>query len=91
LVGYNFNEKDQIHIGLTQVPWYSTIQLSQLVFQPTYYVGLEDDHDMGFKYMHRENLNIKLPFKNAEELRFGNNTETSPNRYSYDILVGTKR
>jgi hypothetical protein len=30
-LGYNLNEKDQ-SIGLTQVPWYSTIQLSQLVF-----------------------------------------------------------
>jgi hypothetical protein len=31
--------------------WYSTIQYNWF-FNLAYYVGLEDDHDMGFKYMH---------------------------------------
>jgi hypothetical protein len=60
-IGYNLNEKDQSN-------WFNS---GSLVFNNTtlttgfnlaYYVGLEDDHDMGLKYMHRRNLNIKLHF-----------------------------
>lgn len=92
-VGYKFNDLDQIHVGLTQVPFgIQQYNSHNWFFNLTYYVGLEDDHDMGVKYMHTgEKFEYQLAFfKNAEELRFGNNTETSPNRYSYDITGRNK-
>lgn len=92
-VGYKFNEKNQIHVGLTQVPFgIQQYNSHNWFFNLTYYVGMEDDHDMGVKFMHTgEKLEYQLAFfKNAEELRFGNNTETSPNRYSYDITGRNK-
>lgn len=92
-VGYNFNEEDQIHIGLTQVPFgIQQYNSHNWFFNLSYYVGMEDDHDMGVKYLHTgEKFEYQLAFfKNAEELRFGNNTETSPNRYSYDITGRNK-
>jgi hypothetical protein len=49
-LGYNLNEKDQIHLGLTQVPFGIQQYNSHNWFSMAYYVGLEDDHDMGFKY-----------------------------------------
>ena len=49
-LGYKFNEQDQIHIGLTQVPFgIQQYNSNNWFFNLTYYVGLEDDHDMGFK------------------------------------------
>jgi len=92
-VGYKFNELDQIHLGLTQVPFgIQQYNSHNWFFNLTYYVGLEDDHDMGVKYMHSgENFEYQLAFfKNAEELKFGNNSETSPNRYSYDVTGRNK-
>ncbi|WP_026839366.1 hypothetical protein [Gillisia sp. JM1] len=92
-LGYKFNELDQIHVGLTQVPFgIQQYNSNNWFFNLTYYVGMEDDHDMGVKYIHSgEKFEYQLAFfKNAEELRFGNNTESSPNRYSYDIVGRNK-
>ncbi|WP_316945172.1 hypothetical protein [Flavobacterium sp. ACAM 123] len=48
---------------------------------------MEDDHDMGVKFTHTDKKwNYSLAFfKNAEELRFGNNSDVSNSRYSYDV------
>ena len=92
-LGYNFNPQDQIQVGLTQVPFgIQQYNSHNWFFNLTYYVGFEDDHDMGVKYMHTgEKLEYQLAFfKNAEELRFGNNSENSPNRYSYDVAGRNK-
>jgi hypothetical protein len=92
-LGYNFNEHDQVHLGLTQVPFgIQQYNSHNWFFNLTYYVGMEDDHDMGIKYMHTDDtFEYQLAFfKNAEELRFGNNTELSPNRYSYDVAGRNK-
>lgn len=50
-LGYDFNEKNNIQIGVTQVP-FGNLQYNShnWWFQGPYYVGLEDDHDMGLKY-----------------------------------------
>jgi len=61
---------------------------SELIFVYTnYYLGLEDDYDMGVKYTHsgdRWDYAIAF-FKNAEELNFGSYSDVSDSRYSYDI------
>ncbi len=87
-IAYDFNPKDEIQIGLTQVPFGITqYNSNSWFFSLNYYVGLEDDHDMGVKFQHRgERLEYDVAFfKNAEELRFGANTDISDSRYSYDV------
>lgn len=92
-VGYRFNEEDEIQVGLSQVPFgIQQYNSHNWFFNLTYYFGLEDDHDMGVKYLHTgEKFEYNLAFyKNAEELRFGGDTETSPDRYSYDVVGRNK-
>lgn len=91
--GYHFSEKDELQVGLTQVPFgIQQYNSNNWFFNLTYYVGLEDDHDMGIKYIHTgERMEYHLAFfKNAEELRFGNDTEISHSRYSYDVAGRNK-
>ena len=91
--GYRFSEKDELQLGLTQVPFgIQQYNSNNWFFNLSYYVGLEDDHDMGVKYIHLgEKIEYHLGFfKNAEELRFGNDTEISPSRYSYDVAGRNK-
>jgi hypothetical protein len=41
---------------------------------------------MGVKFTHTDKNGIIVSFfKNAEELRFGNNSDVSNSRYSYDV------
>ena len=87
-IAYDFNEKDELQFGLTQVPFGITqYNSNSFFFSLNYYVGLEDDHDMGLKYIHQgEKWDYTLAFfKNAEELRFGGNSDVSNSRYSYDV------
>ncbi|MCL6219581.1 hypothetical protein [Zunongwangia pacifica] len=92
-IGYKFNQEDQIHIGLTQIPFgLQQYNSHNWFFNLTYYMGLEDDHDMGIKYIHdSDRIQYQLAFfKNAEELQFGSTTEVDPSRYSYDIAGRNK-
>ncbi|WP_372645130.1 hypothetical protein [Ancylomarina sp.] len=87
-IAYDFNENDELQFGLTQVPFGITkYNSNSWFFSLNYYVGLEDDHDMGLKYTHQgENWDYSVAFfKNAEELQFGNNSDVSNSRYSYDV------
>lgn len=87
-IGYDFTPENNLQIGLTQVPFGITQYNSHnWFFSINYYVGLEDDHDMGVKYTHSdENWEYALAFfKNAEELNFGSNSDVSNSRYSYDV------
>jgi len=92
-LGYRFNDQDEIQVGLTQVPFgIQQYNSHNWFFNLTYYLGLEDDHDMGVKYVHIDDtFEYQLAFfKNAEELRFGSSSEVSPDRYSYDIVGRNK-
>lgn len=87
-VGYDFNPSDNLQIGLTQIPFGITQYNSHnWFFSINYYVGMEDDHDMGLKYTHNgEHWDYSLAFfKNAEELNFGSYSDVSDSRYSYDV------
>ena len=91
--GYRFSETDELQVGLTQVPFgIQQYNSNNWFFNLSYYVGLEDDHDMGVKYIHLgEKTEYHLAFfKNAEELRFGNASEISHSRYSYDVAGRNK-
>lgn len=87
-LGYDFTPENNLQIGLTQVPFGITQYNSHnWFFSINYYVGLEDDHDMGLKYSHcDEKWDYALAFfKNAEEMGFGSNSDVSNSRYSYDV------
>lgn len=91
--GYKFSEENELQLGLTQVPFgIQQYNSHNWFFNLGYYMGLEDDHDMGIKYMHLgEEFEYQLAyFKNAEELNFGNTSAISPSRYSYDVAGNNK-
>ena len=86
--GYDFNENHQIQVGLTQVPFGALpVTSNNFFFNINYYLGLEDDSDMGIKYSFQKNRwQLALAFfKNSDILDFGNKQNLSPNRYSYDV------
>ena len=87
-IGYDFSKQNNLQIGLTQVPFGITQYNSHSwFFGLNYYIGLEDDHDMGVKFTHKgKQWQYAFAFfKNAEELRFGSNSDVSDSRYSYDV------
>lgn len=85
---YNLNKKSHLKLGL--IPAYFGAQQfnsHSWFFQLPFYLGFEDDHDMGISYDYEDDR-IKLDigfYKNAEALTLGDNNPISPNRYSYDF------
>jgi hypothetical protein len=92
-MGYKINEQEDIHLGLTQVPFgIQTYNSHNWFFNLTYYVGLEDAHNLGVKYMNiGDKFEYQLAFfKSAELFDLGGSREVSPNRYSYNIVGANK-
>ncbi|CAA0143583.1 hypothetical protein V2647_06565 [Tenacibaculum maritimum] len=85
-ITYTFQNKDQFILGLTKVPFGITPYNSHSYYLSMgYYIGLEDDYDVGFTYTHKgKNIDYQLAFfKNSEDLFVG---EESAKRYSYDVI-----
>jgi len=89
-IGYDFGEHGQVQAGITQVPFgLLPFASHSFWFGTTYYIGLEDDYDMGIKYINDSGpWNLQLAaFKNAE---LGNADDLE--RYSYDpVTTGAAR
>ena len=93
VVGYNFNDKNKIEFGLAKVPFgIERYNSHNFFFNLPYYVGLEDDYDMGLTFTHIDDkLEYHLGyFKNAEEEIFADVSEHTSNRYAYDIVGRNK-
>lgn len=94
-LGYEWSDNVYMELGVTQVPFgIETYASHSWWFQGPYYVGLEDDYDMGlnFDITPGDNLKISLAyFRQAEpegpkfggKVTFGN---AGPGRYSYDVV-----
>lgn len=88
-LGYDFNEQTNLQVGVTQVP-FGLLQYAShnWWFQLPYYMGLEDDHDMGFKLTtSRGNWDFALAYFMQADPNGG--TDFAPantGRYSYDIV-----
>ena len=94
-LGYGFSDDVYMSVGVSQVPFGITPYASySWWFQAPYYVGLEDDYDMGIKFdiTSIENLDINVGyFRQSEpegplyggDVTFGN---SGAGRYSYDIV-----
>ena len=87
--GYKFSDVVYTKLGVTQVPFGVLDYASHsYFFQAPYYVGLEDDYDMGIKFdiTPTDNIDISLAyFRQAEPNGSGPDYST---RYAYDIVPG---
>ena len=83
--GYRISPDWDVHLGIHQVPFGIMPYASHSFwFGATYYLGLEDDYDMGLKAMYK-----KGPFE--LQLAFYKNTEyvdaSRSARYSFDLVT----
>ena len=89
-VGYQLNEDWQMQAGITQVPFGNWPYNSHNYFFSTnYYLGLEDDHDLGllFKRQLADNWQLDLGFfKNDELGGVDGYVSSRADRYSYDVV-----
>lgn len=87
---YDFADDWQVQAGITQVPFGNWPYNSHNYFFSTnYYVGLEDDHDLGvlFKRKIADNWQLDLGFfKNDELGGVDGYVDNRSDRYSYDIV-----
>lgn len=81
--GYNFDESNQLQLGLHQVPFGNqTYNSDNWFFNVTYYLGLEDDYDLGAKYVHSgKKWGYAIAFYKNSEL-----PASDYGRYSYDFV-----
>lgn len=89
-VGYQLNEEWQVQAGITQVPFGNWPYNSHnWFFSTNYYIGLEDDHDLGilFKRSIKDNWQLDLAFfKNDELGGVDGYVSSRADRYSYDVV-----
>jgi hypothetical protein len=89
-VGYQFSDDWQVQAGITQVPFGNWPYNSHnYFFSVNYYLGLEDDHDLGilFKRQLSDNWQIDIGFFKNDELGGVDGFVSSrADRYSYDIV-----
>ncbi len=88
--GYQLNDDWQVQAGMTPVPFGNAPYNSHNYFFSTnYYLGLEDDHDLGvlFKRSTSDNWQLDLGFfKNDELGGVDVYVDSRADRYSYDIV-----
>jgi len=83
-IGYDFSDAWQAQLGVTQVPFGILPYASHnWWFGVPYYIGLEDDYDLGVKWLYEgDPWNFQFAFfKNGE---WGDAGETE--RYSFDVV-----
>ncbi|CAM3676572.1 porin [Rheinheimera salexigens] len=89
-VGYGFSDNWQVLAGITQVPFGNWPYNSHnYFFSSNYYLGLEDDYDLGimFKRAIADNWQLDLGFfKNDELGGVDGYVGSRSDRYSYDIV-----
>ena len=95
-LGYAFSDNVYMELGVTQVPFgIETYASHSWWFQGQYYVGLEDDYDMGINFdITGENSKFSLAYFRQQEPegpKFGGDVTfgaSGPGRYSYDVVPG---
>ncbi len=88
-IGYDLNSQNQLQFGLTKVPFGIEEFNSHSYFLGMgYYLGLEDDYDVGLKYKRKgEKFEYQMAFfKNSDfASQIGEDGVESMRRYSYDV------
>ncbi|QYK15015.1 carbohydrate porin [Shewanella rhizosphaerae] len=88
-VGYNFDDEQQGKIGVTQVPFgILTYASNNYFFSSNFYLGLEDDYDLGLNYTYKSDSNrLDLAFyKNDEQGGLDGYVSDRTHRYAYDVV-----
>ena len=91
--GYKFSDVVYTKLGVTQVPFGILPSASHsFFFQAPYYLGLEDDYDMGinFEITPTDNIDIALAYFRSSE-PIGSSRSSAPEgsaSYSYNIIPG---
>ncbi|GGI74945.1 outer membrane beta barrel protein [Shewanella gelidii] len=88
-VGYDFDEKQQGKIGITQVPFgILTWASNSFFFSSNFYTGLEDDYDFGLNYTYKTDINrFDFAFYKNDELGgIDGYVSDRTERYSYDVI-----
>ena len=69
-IGYRFNDSHRLQIGLTTVPFgVLPYTGNNYFFNLNYYAGLEDDADMGIKYLfHKDRWELSLAYFQNDDL-----------------------
>ncbi len=89
-IGYKFSDVVYTKLGVSQVPFgVQGFASHSFFFQAPYYVGLEDDYDMGIKFdiTPTEDIDISLAYYRQAEPN-GSGGSGIASRYSYDIVTG---
>lgn len=88
-IGYNFSEQQQAKIGVTQVPFgILTYASNNYFFSSNFYLGLEDDYDMGLNYTYKsaDNQFDFAFYKNDEQGGLDGFVSDRTDRYAYDVV-----
>lgn len=83
-MGYNFTDDLQVQLGIHQVPFgLQPFASHNFWFSGLYYIGLEDDYDMGIKLLYNPGpWRISGAFYKNDEL----GRPSSSDRYSVDVI-----
>lgn len=86
-MGIAFDEQSQVQFGVTQKPFGLLPYASHnYFFNLGYYIGMEDDYDLGVKYiLDREEVNFQFAYFLRDEGSYDGDSVDSA-RYSYDIV-----
>lgn len=86
-VGYAFSESTQLQFGVHRAPFGLQPYASHnWFFGLPYYLGFEDDHDLGLKLVHtRGPWDLQVAFYKNDEGSFTGRSTASA-RYSYDVV-----
>jgi hypothetical protein len=86
-VGYRFDDNSEVQIGVHQKPFGLLPYASHnYFFNLTYYVGLEDDYDLGAKLiLDRKPFDLQFAYYLRDEGSYAGDSIDSA-RYSYDIV-----
>ncbi len=86
-IGYRFDDTEQIQAGVHRVPFGILPYASHnWFFALPYYVGLEDDYDLGFKYIKdTDEWNFQAAYYISDEGTYYGESKDSA-RYSYDVV-----
>jgi len=85
-VGYNFSEKLQGQIGISQVPFgLLPFASHSFWFGGTYYLGFEDDYDTGIKFIHKPDDRWTFHYAFYKNPEYANDGRFG--RYSFDLVT----
>lgn len=84
-IGYAFDDRRHVEVGVTRVPFGLLPYASHSFwFGSTYYLGFEDDHDLGVKYVREDGpLDLRVALFKGGEF----NDAGDLGRYAFDLVT----